>query len=182
MPDQNPLTLASTRNLLFLLLPLPLCICQPFLSSTALNTSSSSADDTVGIRLSTCYPYIGTIPKVTARSCDNLLRNLDRFTGQRHYSGMDEDAPWVWSDERAPCYVSLHARELENEGEFSTTQISWRASVILADCERSLHGGTRDIVGTGPEAGQFYVRVAGNRPPDEPGLSTSVGSVGTTTE
>ena len=102
---------------------------------------------------------MSSLPQITPRSCGPLFETMDS-SRKKHYKGY---GPWIWSDHKAPCYVSLYGTEHDDEGDFAPNQLTWRANWILADCSRSGgHGGTAAI--NKKNVGKFYVAVSGDEP------------------
>ena len=135
-----------------------------------LNTTTLSA------RNSECFSTHSFLPAlhpnyVNPRSCAALLTRLSNSRTYHTFGSetdFDDDGPWVWPGKRPgyACYISLHSAELGSTIRLRESDIWWAAILILRDCERGLYGGRHWIK---PLPGEFYVRVAGTVPDDEPG-------------
>ena len=131
---------------------------------------------TLSARNSECFSTHSFLPDphptyVNPRSCGALLSRLSNSRTYHTFGSetdFDDDGPWVWPGKRPgySCYISLHSAELGNTIRLRLSDIWWAAILILRDCERGLYGGRHWIK---PLPGEFYVRVAGTMPVDEPG-------------
>ena len=104
------------------------------------------------------------MPSISGRQCEALSRKL-HSTKKRHYK--ENQGPFIWADAKAPCYISLYGVELNDEGDFSDSQISWRASWIQAECDRKgTRGGSAAI--NMENLWRWYVSISGDEPVGPP--------------
>ena len=177
-------------QLIVLLLPLsdasPLL---PSLHSTLSLLPLPHLNNTLSARNSECFSShsFSTDPfppptYVHFRACQSVIDQIESLrpstrtfgsstTSAAHFH-LDDTGPWVWPSFRPgeQCYISLHSVEMGDAIHLKMSRVAWKAILILRDCERGLYGG-RKWIGDDEERvpGRFYVRVAGNPPPDEPG-------------